>query len=175
MALVAKQDVCIQCDVWRVRDITHLYNDPDNLTGYGPPNQNFGDLTPYTAEFFPPKSTTGSYTLNFYDDPPAPDADENYVYLIQPDQTSADGIIKSGVWIIKVTIGDSVKEIAVLATGDIEKKVNACICGSGKEKLMLYMDLVAARYSFRCFDTRAAQEAIDDLYRRTQDCCGCSH
>jgi hypothetical protein len=98
--------------------------------------------------------------------------DGNYVYLIQPESLSADGIIKSGLWTVRITLGNDVKDHWLKATGDIEKKILACVCGD-KSKVQLWLDLQAANMQFCCYKTEEFQKSINELYRQTKGCCGC--
>jgi hypothetical protein len=160
MALEAKQSVCIVCGDFRFTDYTRPYDASDNTTGYGTPNSDFGDLTPYTAEFFPPNTETSVYTLDLYNPIAVPNADGDYVYDIDIEEMGFD-VPKSGIWTITVTLGDEVKNIQILADGDIKAKIIACYCSGGSKHTGLYLDLMAARLSVCCGKYEEAQCIID--------------
>lgn len=177
MALEAKQSICIRCGDFQIVDNTGSYNDPDNVTGYGTPNADFGDTTPYTVSITPPKTTDPVFTLDMNSDPPAPDADGHYNYLVTQEQLGYEGQddIPSGVWSLRVTFGTEVKDLTVLATGDIERRITKCICCSGVENTMLDYVLKGAMRLYKCHKLEEAQKVIDQLYRDTAACCGCQH
>lgn len=176
MAIVATQTVCIECNEVIVTETTGLYNATDNPGGYGTPNPDFGETTPYTIGFIPPKGTTVVYELDLNEDPPAPDADDNYVY---PAITAADlglaatAAITSGVWTLVVTFGTEVKNKKLFAWGDINARINHCVCCGGWEKYgKLRLKLKGAMDEAKCFQFAQAQSIIDQLYRDTENCCG---
>lgn len=177
MALSAQQRVCVKCDDVEFTDVTGNYDAVTNPGGYGAPNPDFGDLTPYTAAFYAPGQNTPVYTLNLYEDPPAPDADGYYLYIIDKTLLGAteDTDITSGWWRVLVTLGSATKWIDFLAYNDIAKKVNACICSSNGAKIQLQLDLEAAKYMMCCYKQSLAQKLITQLYRDVADCCcGCT-
>lgn len=149
-------------------EATGLYDDTDNTTGYGGPNPAFGDTTPYTATFYKPKSSTPEAVLDLLDNPPTPNVDAEYEYTIP-----IDGEVVSGVWTIEVLHGTESKRLAYLATGEIEKRIRKCVCCDDKKHGPLYDDLQGAIRSFKCFKNKEAQEVIDELYRKTAECCDC--
>lgn len=175
MALESKQSVCIKCGDIHLTDTTGVYNNPDNLTGYGTPNEDFGDLTPYTAAFTSPKATTPVYTLDLYASPPTPDADDHYEYVITQEQLGYldQPDIPSGVWEVLITIGFEEKLQRVFATGDIQRRITKCICCSGLSNLWLDYDLKGAIALFKCHKYEQAQKMMDQLYRDTAACCDC--
>lgn len=175
MALNAKHALRIVDSVFVLRDWTRPYEALNNPGGYGAPNPAFGDITPYTAVWTPPLSTTPAYTLDLYASPPAPNVDGDYRYLVPAASLSPDGMIKSGVWKVLITLGNAQWERFHLATGDIKSRITKCVCGDPKGKIQLDLDLMSAQRSFRCYDNVRAQQIITDLYRRTAECCGCGH
>lgn len=176
MALDPQQNICVLCGSFQLTEATGVYDQASNPGGYGGPNPAFGDTEPYTADFIPPNSTTSAYQLDLYSNPPVPDSEGHYVYPIPAEAMgydSAEGV-KSGVWYVDITLGTSTKRVAYLATGDIERRIRKCVCCSGKEKLSLWEDLLGAiRLHKDCLKYSEAQEMIDELYRKTADCCGC--
>lgn len=173
MALEVTQAICIVCGDFRITDTTGTYHAVDNPTGYGAPNPEFTDATVYTAEFFPPNSTTSVYTLDLLAPVAAPDADGHYEYNIL---SSAMGLetLKSGVWKVKITHNTDEKTVEYWADGDIKKRINSCICANGYAKYgQLIADYEAAESSFCCHQSEKAQLQMDQLYRDTANCCGC--
>jgi len=175
MALEARQQVCVKCGNVEFTDVTGDYDAVTNPGGYGSPNPDFGDFTPYTAEFFKPKEDTGVYTLNLYANPPGPDPEGHYLYIVNKSLLGATGDdIISGIWRVLVTLGTGTKYLTFFAYGDIAKKVNNCICNSDGEKIQLLKDLEAAKALYCCYKHDKAQKLIDKLYRDTAECCCCN-
>lgn len=176
MALEAKQSVCVQCGEFRITEKTGNYDAVDNAGGYGSPNDDFGDTTPYTISFTKPGASTPAYTLNLLDNAPAQDSDEFYRYTVPPSllgYASGEPLV-SGVWDVEITHGTDVKGKEILATGDIEARITKCICCNGKKHAELWLDLLTAERLMRCHQRAKAQAVIDQLYRDTNECCGCS-
>lgn len=175
MALEPKQQICVKCGDFEVVESTGAYNNPDNLTGYGTPNADFGDAVPYTIAFTPPKTDTVAFTIDLNDAPPEPDEDGHYTYVVTKEDLGfgAKDDIPSGVWKVRVVFGAQTKDLSLFATGEIERKIAKCICCSGTQHVMLDYVLKGAKYLFQCHKLTEAQAIIDQLYRDTATCCGC--
>lgn len=179
MPFKATHCIEVSCGNFKFSDTTGLYDEDTNPTGYGAPNPAFGDQTPYTAAFFPPvldgeARSTAAFTLDLYAPAPAPDDNDNYNYTVTPGQLGyTDGQqIRSGLWLVVVTLGTTVTEYEYFSTGDVGKKVNKCVCGD-RTKAVLELDLMAAKRLYCCGKKDEAAEMIEQLYRDTACCCGC--
>lgn len=175
MALDPRQTVCVKCGDVEFTDVTGDYEATDNPGGYGDPNPNFGDYTPYTAAFTPPKATASVYTLDLYEDPPAPDADGHYLYTITHETLGYEEVLISGIWTVQITLATTVKNVQFLVFDDIAAKVNACVCSGGVDNLYLNDLLRAAKELACCNKAVESQKLIDELYRLTRECCQCVH
>lgn len=179
MALVDKQTVCIRCGEFFVTDNTGNYDVTTNTGGYGTPNPDFGDTVPYTIAFSVPKSDAIAYTLDMYADPPTPDPTTGfYEYpAITPEDVGLPPLspITSGIWTITITFGTEVKVKKLLAFADIAQRIRSCICCNGWKKYgKLNLKLKGAKDEFACFRYAEAQTLIDELYKETENCCGCN-
>lgn len=179
MPFQATHCIEVSCGNFKFSDTTGVYDANNNLTGYGTPNPAFGDLTPYTAAFYKPNPTNESdpapaYTLNLYANVPAIDDNQAYVYVIDKANLGyTEGQnIRSGLWLVKVTLGTEVIEYEYWSTGDVKSKVNKCVCGD-RSKAVLELDLIAADRLHCCGKKDEAQEMIEQLYHDTACCCGC--
>lgn len=175
MALRPKHSVCVVCGDMVFKDTTRPYDLTSNPEGYGPPNPNYGAVMPYTASFTPPGATVPTLVLDLNDDPPAPDGDGDYVWVLPPSRfgLAPNVRLKSGVWGIKVLFGSMAMPINVLVFDEIEARVSSCIC-QDPCKVVLWAQLHAAKMLFSCHKTKEAQRMIDRLYKETECCCGCS-
>lgn len=175
MAVDAKQSVCILCGDFQITDVTGPFNDPDNLTGYGAPNAEFGTTIPYTAAITAPKATTPAYTLDLNAAPPLPDSEGHYEYIVSQEDLGFEGQddIPSGVWTVDIEFGGVRKSLKLLAFGDIKSKIRKCICCDGVKNIWLHMTMKGAEALFACNKFDEAQKVIDQLYRDTKACCGC--
>lgn len=177
MSLVVRNTRCISCGLFVITDTTGTYNVTLNPTGYGGPNADFGDTTPYTAELFAPgvlTTATPTFTLNLLTNPPSPDSNGYYVYNIAPEAIGVE-VFVSGWWKVRMTNGTDVDVYDVLVYNDIAKKVHDCVCSSKGKKVELWLDLEAAKRLFCCYQNAEAQKIITRLYREALNCdCGCS-
>lgn len=176
MALENKQTICIQCGDVVITDTTGFYDEENNPGGYGDPNPDFGETTPYTAEIFAPKSETPAFTLDLNLNPPEPTDEGFFVYTVTKQQLGFENEedIPSGVWVTKVTFGEQIKKYSTLAQGDISRRIANCICCEGEKNIKFDYDLKTAIRLFNCFKTDKAQDIIDRLYKDTAACCGCN-
>ena len=184
MPFQATHCIEVSCGNFKFSDTTGLYDANNNLTGYGTPNPDFGDLTPYTAAFYKPKpdaklleealSDGPAYVLDLY--APAATIDDNQVYAYDIDKSLlgyTDGQnIRSGLWRVRVKLGSTITDYEYFSTGDVKAKVNKCVCGD-KSKAVLELDLIAANRLYCCGKKDEAQEMIEQLYHDTACCCGC--
>ena len=174
MALEVQQSICILCGEFRIADITGTYDVTTNPGGYGTPNPDFGDTTPYTVDLYPPKATVPAYTLDLLSNPPDPDAKGHYNYVVTAADLGYKEQVLSGAWKVVVTHGATVTKRWILATGEIEARVTKCICCDCASHTQLHLDLVAIERLFRCYKVEKAQAMMEQLYRDTDECCGCS-
>lgn len=174
MPFKATHCIEVSCGNFKFSDTTGLYDEDTNPTGYGTPNPAFGDQTPYTATFYKPGEDGPAYTLDLYNQAPAPDDNDAYNYTVTPEQLGyTDGQqIRSGLWRVKVTLGTTVTEYEYFSTGEVGMKVNKCVCGD-KSKAVLELDLMAAKRLYCCGKKDEAAEMIEQLYHDTACCCGC--
>lgn len=172
--LNVQRSVCVECGTFVLKDTTGYYNETDNPGGYGTPNPAFGDATPYTVSLYAPKANEPAYTLDLNLEPPEPDAEGHYTYVVTKDMLGFVGKeLPSGIWKVVFTMGIAKDEQVFFADGDIKAKISKCICCSGPKNSVLMLDLMAAKELCKCFKYDEAQKLIDQLYRDAKNCCDC--
>lgn len=176
MALRAQQTACVRCGSLYLIDTTGQYNVNTNPSGYGGPNADFGETTPYTAAFFKPTDTdVPTYTLDLTVNPPSPDGSGYYNYVIAPSDMAFTDYFPGGHWRVFVTFGTTEKWIDLFVYDELQKRIIDCICAAPDSKRRCMMqfqkDLEAACSLFKGYQFDKAQKMIDKLYRDTPSCC----
>jgi hypothetical protein len=187
MALQLKHRICVTCDAIQFIDWTRPYDAVDNSGGYGTPNPAFSDLTPYSVAVTLPNQTTPIFTLDLLADPPAANADGDYVWEIAAGDLGLT-VFTSGNYEFHIIAGDTgnvnggvpiVSTLYSYLTGDIRKRVWekivgewACATLARKRELMdLYDRVKAARDASCCGYDQLAQTETDALYAEIRLCC----
>ncbi len=185
MALEITGRTCEGCDGFTITDTTGLYNDPDNLTGYGIPNtitQPSGFDTYVLKVWYPESDLEGDpdYSVDLLTLPyPTPDADFHFSWTISASDMNLD-VLQSGVWNFTLlgTAGvDTYRaDVRCIFVKDVEKHVDAMMnkwsptskCGCSKAP-EAFVKLLSVKCGGVC-NGNAAQFIINELYDLCANC-----
>lgn len=185
--------LCATCDGLQVWDQTRPYDAIDNPGGYGDPNPDFGELTPYTVDIYAPGATTPTFTLDLLSSSPSPDSDGDYHWDISVEDLQGGNAysydhVRSGWWKATFTAGDDgnvnggtpiVVRIDCFFTGHLETLIvnDTCAeqCGVCECHTDRWLQLMGAQNLFKdCGNPTKAQEVVTSLYRQVAKACGCT-
>lgn len=188
MALELKHRICVSCDTIQFIDQTRPYSLPGNATGYGAPNPDFGELVPYTVAITIPGGTEPIYTLDLLADPPAPNADGDYVWEIGAGVLGLEYIL-SGNYTFYVVAGDDDNVIGGTPLtytlyptlyGDILKRATENVvttwqnCKDTKKKreaMDMYDSVKAGMFAACCGYEQITASLFEAAYLSLKKCC----
>jgi len=174
------------CNGFLFTDKTGLYNDPDNLTGYGEANDVTGpdDFDTYSLRVWQPKSDLTAPPLATLNLLPAPAPNDDYYFEWEFFAEDIGlKVIPSGVWYFEVEgVKDDItysRSFYAIFTEQVNEKLSPALaktdptspCKSGCESAYdLWMALKAVECDGVC-DIEKAQRVIDYVNNNIKNCC----
>lgn len=175
------------CEEFTFKDVTGPYDATDNPTGYGVENGVTGPaaFTSYELLIWYPGSNIeddADFTYNLGASIPTPDADGFYSWVLTQEDLDLTKLV-SGVWNFTLmgvlSPSTYVADVEKIFINDLKDQVYdlmkeydpTCPCKAGcEDRADLFAQLLTITCGGIC-DPDKAQEAIDNLYAKTTNCC----